>query len=123
MRVADHALHAAQSPADEALQDGVPQGDLLRQPHVETDDFAHTIRADAVGRHHRHTAHRPLIPHMLVAGVQPQIHIDRVQPPLTEYAALRTQAVTMRLTSLLLIPLIPNCCTSASTLRVEKPCT
>jgi site-specific DNA recombinase len=92
MRVADHQLDAAHAPRDQALQEGPPHGHVLGEANVQAQDLTHPVGAHPVGNDDGHGLHAMVFTHMLVAGIDPDVGIIRIEPPGAEGRHLGVEA-------------------------------
>src|SRR5581483_2784713 len=76
-----------------ALQEGPPQHHILTEADIDAHHLAHAIGPHAVGHHHGHTLDPTALADMLIAGVQPEIRVDGVQPAFPEDPALLIKAL------------------------------
>jgi site-specific DNA recombinase len=96
MRVADHQLHAGQAPGEERPEEAVPEGTVLARPHVEAQHLPLARQPHARGdpvasAPSRHRDDPPLGPYLHEGGVQPDIRVRPLQPPVAEALHHRVQ--------------------------------
>ena len=84
MRVTDHQPHATQPPRHQALQERAPKHHGLAAGDIHAQHFTDPVRTHPGGDHDRHRLHAPVLTHILVAHVQPQVWVLGLQPPAAE---------------------------------------
>jgi hypothetical protein len=72
-------LHPTHATGDQVLQEGAPERHVLTGRAIEAEHLTGAVRAHPVGDHHGHALHPSAFAHVLVARIQPQIRVHRVQ--------------------------------------------
>ena len=122
--VGDHQLDAAQAAAGELAQEVGPERLGLGGADVHAEHLAPAVGVDADRDDHRDRDDAPVLAHLHVGGVDPQIGPVAFDRAVEEGLHLVVDLLAQpRLTWLLEMPLMPIALTRSSTERVEMPWT
>ena len=77
--IAGHELHPTHSPSHQPLQELPPLVQPLARKHIEGEYLSHSIPTDAIRHDHRLRLHPPILPHVLVPGIQEQVWVLSIQ--------------------------------------------
>ena len=121
--IGDRQAHAVEPALLERAQELDPERARLDLADIQADHLAHAGLVHRV-RDDDRLGHDPaVVADLDLLGVEPQVRVGALKRPLAERSTCSSSARHIALTRSLVIPSIPSCSTSRSTLRVDTPLT